>query len=117
MAIPAKIVEEKFIKVINAWQSLRPEKVIAGMSLAAFKAKIQPSFEARAQVVDCHNKLTAALGARKNADGVSLAAANLVVNAVKGDPEEGEDSELYEAMGYVRKSDRSSGLKRLKKAA
>ena len=33
----------------------------------------------------------------------------LVVNAVKGDPAEGEDGELYEAMGYVRKSERSTG--------
>jgi hypothetical protein len=35
-----------------------------------------------------------------------------IVNAVKGDPEEGEDGELYSAMGYVRRSDRSSGLTR-----
>ena len=35
-----------------------------------------------------------------------------VVNAVKSDPEEGKDSDLYEAMGYVRKSNRSSGLTR-----
>ena len=38
-----------------------------------------------------------------------------MVNAVKGDPDEGEDGELYEAMGYVRKSERRSGLSRGKK--
>ena len=36
----------------------------------------------------------------------------LVVNAVKGDPTAGEDSDLYEQMGYVRKSERASGLRR-----
>ena len=40
-----------------------------------------------------------------------------VVNSVKGDPEEGEDSALYEALGYVRKSERKSGLKRSRKPA
>jgi len=36
----------------------------------------------------------------------------LVVKGVVGDPTFGEDSALYEAMGYVRKSERKSGLKR-----
>ena len=40
---------------------------------------------------------------------------NLMVNGVKGDPDFGEDSDLYEAMGYVRKSERKSGLTRKKK--
>lgn len=46
-----------------------------------------------------------------------LALIGLVVNAVKGDPEEGEDGEFYEALGYVRKSERKSGLSRGKKPA
>jgi hypothetical protein len=37
-----------------------------------------------------------------------------VVNGVKGDPAFGEDSDLYETMGYVRKSERKSGLTRKK---
>ena len=37
---------------------------------------------------------------------------NRVVLGVRADPETGEDSALYEAMGYVRKSARRSGLKR-----
>ena len=40
-----------------------------------------------------------------------------MVNAVKGDPEEGDNGELYEAMGYVRRSERSSGLHRGKQAS
>jgi len=38
-----------------------------------------------------------------------------VINAVKADPEEGDDGELYEAMGFVRRSVRSSGLTRRRK--
>ena len=40
-----------------------------------------------------------------------------VVNGVKGDPNFGDDSDLYDSMGYVRKSDRQSGLTRKKNAA
>jgi uncharacterized protein YeeX (DUF496 family) len=34
---------------------------------------------------------------------------------VKGDPNHGEDSPLYDALGYVRKSARKSGLTRTSK--
>ena len=59
---------------------------------------------------------TSAHDARDAADVVTTQVNQLVVNAVKGDPAHGEDSDLYEAMGYVRKSARKSGLTR-KKAA
>ena len=39
------------------------------------------------------------------------------MHAVKADPTEGENSPLYAAMGYVRESDRSSGLKRARAPA
>ena len=41
-----------------------------------------------------------------------LAAKNIA--KLKADPTEGDDSALYKAMGYVRKSDRKSGLTRKK---
>ena len=49
---------------------------------------------------------------RDRADEDSLAKAQLVINGVIGDPTEGPDSALYEAMGYSRKSERKSGLTR-----
>jgi hypothetical protein len=45
-------------------------------------------------------------------DEQSLKVIQRVVNAVRADPEEGDDGELYVAMGYVRKRDRKSGLQR-----
>jgi hypothetical protein len=42
---------------------------------------------------------------------------NRWVNAVKSDQDEGEDSELLEALGYVIKSKRKSGLHRVTPAA
>ena len=59
--------------------------------------------------------MTAALDTRDDADGVSADANQAVVKGVVGDPAFGDDSDLYEAMGYVRKSERKSGLSRKKK--
>ena len=53
---------------------------------------------------------------RVDGDKASAAAIHLVVNAVKGDPKHSDDRKLYEAMGYVRRSERKSGLKRPRKA-
>ena len=49
---------------------------------------------------------------RKLADATSLAVVQNVANAVKGDENFGEDSALYAAVGYERKSDRKSGFPR-----
>ena len=102
--------EEKIQTVISAWETLKPAKSYAGLTLAQFKDKVKPSFDARTAIVTLENQMSAAQNQRENADKSSLGATQLVVNAVKGDPEDGEDSELYEAMGYVRKSERNSGL-------
>jgi hypothetical protein len=108
---------EKINAVINAWETLRPDKTYSGMTLAQFKAKVQPSIDARVQIDVIENRVIAAQNQRDDADKASIATVQLVVNAVRGDPEDGEDSELYEAMGYVRKSERSSGLHRAKVSA
>jgi hypothetical protein len=60
--------------------------------------------------------MTSALNRRDDTDKATLETLQFVVNSVKGDPEEGPNSELYEAMGYGRKSERHSGLHRGKSA-
>jgi hypothetical protein len=120
MALPPKLVEERIETIKEAWNSLRKQKPFAGMTLAQFATAIQSSFDARAKIKDCENQLTAAPSEREAADAANNEIALLVVNAVKGDLTEGEDGELYAAMGYVRKRERKSGLKKpssLKKAA
>jgi hypothetical protein len=54
--------------------------------------------------------LTAAKDTRDDANGVTSDTNQKVVKGVVGDPNYGDDSNLYEAMGYVRKSERASGL-------
>jgi hypothetical protein len=104
-----KDIGEKIASVLKAWKELRAAKTFAGMTLTQFTAKIQPSLDARDHIDALEEEMTAALVVRDTADVESNKQILLVVNAVKGDPAEGEDGELYAAMGYVRKSDRSTG--------
>jgi hypothetical protein len=108
---------EKITQVINAWETLRPDKSFAGMTLADYKLKTKPSYDTRDKLVALDNQTLAGQDQRDTADLVSIDATQHVVNSVRGDPTEGDDGELYEAMGYVRKSDRSSGLHRGQPAA
>lgn len=55
--------------------------------------------------------------AREAPDAVTSQVNQLVVNAVKGNPAHGEESDLYQTMGYVRKSARKTGLTRKNSAA
>jgi len=106
---------EKLAAVLKAWKDLRPTKSFAGMTLEQFTAEVKPSLDARDEIATLENKVIEACDQRDDADKVSMEKVLLVVNAVKGDPTEGEDGELYDAMGYVRKSARKSGKTNKKK--
>lgn len=103
---------EKLQQITNAWETLAPTKTFGGMTLTQFKADTAPSTTTRAELEDLDDQRTQLLAARDSADAISLSKSQLVVNSVLGDPTEGPDSALIEAMGYTRKSDRKSGLTR-----
>lgn len=103
---------DRINQVTTAWETLRPDKSFGGMTLAQFKEKVKPSLEARAALAALDSQVTEAQNRRDDADAVSTGAVSLVVNAVRGDPAEGDDGALYEAMGYVRRSEQRSGLHR-----
>ena len=108
-----KLTAEKLSKLVQAWQDLAPDKLFGGMSLADFKAKVQPSFDARTAVNTAEVQLVDAITRRQDSDVESQRLMQLVVNSVKGDPDVGDNSALYESAGYVRKSERKSGLSRV----
>ncbi|MGB7923537.1 MAG: hypothetical protein WCF57_09865 [Pyrinomonadaceae bacterium] len=107
-----KITEQKIERMLNAWRTLAPTKSFAGMTLAQFEAIAAPAQAARQRIDDLEDQLTQALIDRENADNGFNERAQLVVNGVLADSTEGPDSALYEAFGYKRKSERSSGLTR-----
>jgi len=103
---------EKLNRITMAWETLAPDASFGGMSLQEYRDAIAPSFEARDRIARLEAELVAAKNARDGSDRDSLSRTQLVVNGVIGDPERGPDSDLYEAMGYVRRSERRTGLTR-----
>jgi hypothetical protein len=112
MASTPKSVKEKLERMLNAWRTLAPNKSFGGMTLAQFEAAVAPSLNARQRIQDLENQLAEAKADRDASDEVSQRKAQQVVNGVLADPEEGPDSPLYEAFGYVRESEQKSGLTR-----
>ena len=82
------------------------------MSDLALEAELKPSFDARARIDDLDSQLTGVRNVRDTRDVEGLDLVTRLVNAIKADENEGEDSELLEVMGYVIKSKRKSGLHR-----
>src|SRR5712675_1884771 len=107
MAVNPKQISDDTNLIINAWNTLAPTASFGGMTLAQYKTKVQPSFDTRTQLDSLDAQVTAATDTRDNADVATLRTNQLVVNAVKGDPNYGDDSELYDAMGYTRRSERA----------
>jgi len=107
-----KFLANKLDKVINAWKTLRPEKTLAGMTVAQFETQVKPSVDTRTEIATLRDQTTDSRTRRINSDQATNDLLLLVVNAVKGDPAEGENGPLYAAMGYVPKNQRRSGLSR-----
>ena len=107
---------EKLERIENAWKTLASDKTFGGMTLAEFSAFVSSSRNARTQIFDIENRMKDAQNLRDSSDDTALAKAQLVKNGVLADSTEGENSALYEGMGYIRKDDKKSGLTRRKKA-
>lgn len=95
--------------ITKAWKKLRPTKSFAGMTLDEFLLAIKPSVDARQAITDAEVEMVALQDRRDDADKPVIKTMKKIVDAVKGDVTEGPDGELYEAMGFVRDSERASG--------
>ncbi len=98
--------------VTEAWSSVSPTKSFFGMTLDQYKESVKPCYDFRVEIAETQKRLKSLNAKCKDADAAALQLTKNIVHAVKADPTEGENSPLYAAMGYVRTSDRSSGLKR-----
>jgi hypothetical protein len=105
---------KRMVRVTGAWEKMSPRSTFYGRTLPEFKRAIQPSHDARAEIVDLQKRLRAAIRRRDAADATSLDLVHGVVAGVRGDPEHSEDGALYAAMGYVRRSARRKRRSRKK---
>jgi hypothetical protein len=115
VATSPRSIEEKLNRILTGWETLAPDKSFGGMTLAQFKTKVKPSFDARDELRVLDSQMQSKQVERDTADDESQRLAQLVVNGVVGDPEEGPDSDLYESFGYTRESEHKTGLTRKRK--
>ena len=106
---PKKLIE-RMEQMINAWKTLAPNKQFGGMTVEQFEAFAAPVRAAVALIEDLDDQKTQALNNRDSALELFFEKAQLYINGVLADPTEGKNSSLYEASGYVRQSERKSGL-------
>jgi hypothetical protein len=99
-------------EVIGAWAKMRPTKSFFGLTLGDFKNRAQTFLMARDEITDLEKQLAHAVAKRDQAAPALQLVLQGVVSSVCGDPEETANGELYSAMGYVPKNQRSSGLVR-----
>jgi hypothetical protein len=106
---------EKLELTETAWETHAAQATFYGTTLTQYKAKVQASRDARALVANLEQQLAAAINQRDMIDAENLTLEKNVAKGIAGDPSFGEDSDLYEGTGRVRKSERKSGLTRKKK--
>lgn len=104
----------KLERILDSWNTLAPETKYGGMTTQEFEVFVNAAKSARKEAEKLEKQLKDVLAFRDSCDEVALAKARLVKNGVLADPEKGENSALYETMGYVRTDDRKSGLTRKK---
>lgn len=112
-----KSIEERYNRFLNALKTLAPTKTFAGYTVAELQAQAGDSDSPRNALITLEENKRQAIVTRDNADAVTMQMCDEIVKAVIADKEYGDDSALYEALGYVRKSDRKSGLTRKKAEA
>jgi hypothetical protein len=106
---------EKMERTLNSWKTIAPEKKFGGMSVSDYEVFVNNSRTPRRTLITLDDQTTETTALRDSSDIIGMAKTQLVKNGVLADEEFGEDSALYEAMGYVKKSDKKSGLTRKKK--
>ena len=97
---------------VASWRELAADATFAGMTLAEFEVAVSAPLVLRAEIVALEKQLEGKKIGKSDADLAANGVLDLVVNSVRGTPQHGPDSSLYRALGYIRKSERRSGLTR-----
>jgi len=112
MAKLAKTIANRTGAFLAAWREMAPTAVFAGMTLAEFEVASAPPLNLRDEIAAIERLREGKKAEKQIADTKANELLILVVNSLRGTPGFGEDCALYRAFGYVRKSDRKSGLTR-----
>jgi hypothetical protein len=104
--------KEKAQQFRTAWAELAPNDSLGGMTLAQFIESILVLDTLQSDI----DALKAQLGGKRTERAIEEARVRdvleLVASSIKGSPQHGRDSALYSGFGFVRLSNRKSGLHR-----
>lgn len=106
---------EKMLRILTAWKTMAAAKKFANTTVEEFEILVNKSLAPRRRLEEIENEVTQLIAMRDAQDLAGLSKIEKIVSGVVSDDEFGSDSALYEAFGYIRKSDRKSGLTRKKK--
>jgi hypothetical protein len=95
-----------------AWKKYAAAATFAGMTEAQYETKVKPSYDIRGQIADLEQQVAQLIRDRDATDVITDKTNQSVIKGIVGDVNYGDDSDLYGACGYVRKSERKSGLTR-----
>jgi len=113
MSVAVKRIKERVLRILNAWNEIAPNVLkFRKTAKADFQAKIAAGQAVEDEIVALRVQLKAKederdmIYASLDDDGVDIR------KGVDGHEDYGTDSPLYGAMGFVRDSERDSGLTR-----
>ena len=115
MAKPLNELVDHLKSCLAAWRATAPDAVFAGMTLAEFEAANDAPLRLRREIEKLSVELVGMKVEREDADRATRAALQMLANSVKGTPGYGPNSPMYGGLGYIRESEKKSGLVRKSK--
>ncbi len=114
MPLTNKQIRERATKMSNAWAQGAPDVVFKGITRVSFNAALQAAAADDQEIADMEAQIRLKRTARDEKYQAISANTTNVRDGVEGHADFGGDHPLIEAMGFVRTSDRKSGLTRKK---
>jgi len=108
--------ETVFARGLRALRNNAPDTKFKGKGLADFSAQVERCMASRHRLEDLGSATGIELVVRETEDETALAMLDDIIDGVIGHEDFGDDSALYEELGFVRKSQRKSGLTRKRKS-
>ena len=102
-------VDERRDLFVSAWRQRAATESFAGMTLEQFIAATENAMTVRENLADANALISSLIGERNAADAQLRDTLSLVINAVRGNRQFGQNSSLYRAMGFTPTSERATG--------
>lgn len=115
MADTPKENKVKYTRFHTAFSTLAPDKTFGGIKLSDFTAQVGKSNARRENLQRIKDEVIQEEAALDGEDNITMKMCERIKNGVIADEDFGDDSALYEALGFIRRSEKKSGLTRKKK--